>query len=213
MRRVTKQNNVQLTWTVSHMEILTMWHTLALVTRGFGFVMKGFQWLNMETVWCVTAFRSFLIIATGYSPQRIFIFCSWGMECMMVSHHCIASEILPMSKPWKVSHPACTYTVETSWYSQPPGEIPLSGEAADPGSLKTWEQVKFTSDSSVPSSCQPKCPNCSETGPSMCPAMTSCKLWPLKEKEDITCQKLSHFMWVLMIQSTYAQLSSFPCEL
>lgn len=108
-------------------------------------------------------------------------------------------DILPVSKSWKVSYPTHTYTVETSWYSQPPREIPFSGEAAAPGSLKIREQVKFTSDSWVPRSCQPKCPSCSETGPSVCPAMTSCKLWPLNERESITCQKLSCFMWALQM--------------
>lgn len=192
------RNKVQFTWTVPHMEILAMWQTLALVTHRFWVCHERLSVVKHGN-WCVTDFRSFLIIATGYSPKSTFVFCSWWMACMMVSHHCISSEILPMSKPWKISHPTHTYTVETSWYSQPPGEMPFSVEAAAPGNLKTWEQVKFTSDSCVPSSCQSKFPNCSETVPSVCPAMISCKLWPLKKREDITCQKLSHFMWALQM--------------
>lgn len=117
------------------------------------------------------------------------VFCSLGLECMVVSHQGIAPEI----PPWNVSHPRHTYTVETSWFSQPPGEMSFSGEVAAPGSLKTWEQVKFTSDSCVPRSFQTKCLSCSEMGSSVCPAMTSSKRRPSNEREGHSLSKAKPF--------------------
>ena len=103
------------------------------------------------------------------------------------------SEHSTWNPPWNGSHPTHTYTVETSWYSQPPGEMPFSGEAAAPGGLKTWEQVKFTSDSCAPRVFQSsKCLSGSEMGPSVCPAMTSCKRRPSNKREE---QRVSHLMW------------------
>lgn len=107
----------------------------------------------------------------------------------MVSHQSIAPEI----PPWNVSHPTQTYTVEMSWYSQPPGEMPFSGEAAAPGSLKTWEQVKLTSDSCVPRAFQSECLSGSEMGPSVCSAMTSCKRRPSNEREGQCLSKAKPF--------------------
>lgn len=86
-----------------------------------------------------------------------------------------------------------TYTVETSWYPQPPGEMPFSGEASAPGGLKTWEQVKFTSDSCAPRAFQSKCLSGSEMGPSVCPAMTSCKRRPSNEREGQRLSKSKPF--------------------
>lgn len=108
----------------------------------------------------------------------------------MVSHEGKAPEI----PPWNGSHPTHTYTVETSWYSQPPGEMPFSGETAAPGGLKTWEQVKLTSDSCAPRAFQSsKCLSGSEMGPSVCPVMMSCKRRPSNEREGHRLSKAKLF--------------------
>lgn len=145
-------------------------------------------------------------MSNGLISLSIFPFCSLGM-----SHHQVAPEILPTSKPWKVFHPTHTYTVETSWFSQLPGETLFSAEAAALGNWKTREQAKLTSDSCAPRSCQPKCPPCSETDLFVCPAMTACKLRPLKERENTACQKLSKpFCVSIWYGASLAQWSRSP---